>query len=149
MSKSKADTRDITCPSAHPGEGSVVFGVVIKTETDRRVGYLNEAKPATPETLALAGPVRPTEVFRIAAPCATHACKHYDGKDCTLARRIVQRLEPVVSGLPPCRIRSTCRWFHQEGKNACLRCPQVITDRHDASDVEIEVADLPMTPPAL
>jgi len=30
-------------------------------------------------------------------------------------------------GLPACLIRATCRWYQQEGKAACHRCPQVVT----------------------
>jgi len=33
----------------------------------------------------------------------------------------------VVSELPSCQIRDTCRWFAEEGGAACLRCPQVVT----------------------
>jgi hypothetical protein len=33
----------------------------------------------------------------------------------------------VESPLPACRIRPTCRWFLQEGKAACQRCPQIVT----------------------
>ena len=40
---------------------------------------------------------------------------------------LVQNLAPVVSDLPSCQIRDTCRWFAEEGGEACLRCPQVVT----------------------
>ncbi len=33
----------------------------------------------------------------------------------------------VDSGPSACRIRPTCRWFTQEGKAACMRCPQIVT----------------------
>ena len=135
------DKREISCPSSQPdSEDSVIFGVVVGDAGARQVGYLSEPKPVTSETLALAGGVRPTEIFRIAGPCAKSGCKHFVGNDCALAQRIVQRLPPVVGALPRCGIRATCRWFHQEGKAACLRCPQVITYRHDASALDMEVA---------
>ena len=41
--------------------------------------------------------------------------------------RVAHQLEPVVDTLPPCQIRSTCRWFAEQGRQVCLRCPQVIT----------------------
>lgn len=69
-----------------------------------------------------------TRVFRIAATCEERRCSHFDGTDCGLAKRIVSGLAPVTQALPPCRIRSGCRWFGQEGRDACLRCPQVVTD---------------------
>ena len=71
--------------------------------------------------LALAAPLDPTEIFRLAAPCQTHHCPHFDGSDCGLATRIVQIMPAVVDQLPPCQIRHECRWFRQEGGAACLR----------------------------
>lgn len=58
---------------------SVVFGVVTGTIEKRRIGYLTEPQPASEEVLGLAGPVKPTEVFRIAAPCGGSACAHFEG----------------------------------------------------------------------
>jgi hypothetical protein len=144
----KEDTSRATllCPSAQPGMAdSVVFGVVTGTVENRRIGYLTESQPATDELLNLAGPVKPTEVFRIAAPCAESACAHFDGANCRLAQRIVQSLPIAAAGLPPCKIRAHCRWWRQEGKAACLRCPEVITESYDASEQHRSVAD-PNTP---
>jgi hypothetical protein len=105
------------------------------------VGYLTETQPVSEKLLALSGPAKPTTIFRIAAACETSGCKHFKGNECTLAQRIVEGLAPVVNALPPCQIRPTCRWFHQEGRNACLRCPQVITDKPNATAEEKRIAD--------
>jgi len=43
--------------------------------------------------------------------------------------------------LPPCRIRQSCRWWLQEGKAACFRCPQVVTDDYNPSEIMAEVAE--------
>ena len=136
----------LLCPSAQPRMAeSVVFGVVTGTVEKRRIGYLTEPQPATDEVLGLAGPVKPTEVFRIAAPCAESACAHFDGANCRLAQRIVQNLPVASAGLPPCKIRPRCRWWQQEGKAACLRCPEVITETYNPSEQQRSVAD-PETP---
>jgi hypothetical protein len=130
------------CPSAQPQmSDAVVFAVVAGTPEERRAGYLAEPLPASDEVLALAGPAKPTEVFRMAASCAGTGCKHFDGLNCRLAERIVQHLSPVVARLPPCSIRPDCRWWRQEGKAACLRCPQVVTETSCASDLYRQVAD--------
>ena len=131
-------------------EGLVVFGVRDETAAHEhgqgpRVGYLAEDLPVTEDVLALSGPLAPAEIFRFAAPCAGGACRHFDGSDCRLATRIVTLLPPVVAGVPPCPIRSDCRWWKQEGKAACLRCPQVITERYDPPEPIRQVAD-PATP---
>lgn len=123
------------CPSAQPEMAdSVAFGVVGGTVEAPRLVHFTEPQPVTAELLALSHPVTPIEVFRFAAPCAGHACQHFDGADCRLATRIVQILPAVTSSLPPCSLRADCRWWRQEGKAACLRCPQVVTQDYAASD---------------
>jgi hypothetical protein len=130
------------CPSAQPGmERSVVFGVVGEAGPRPLLGYLVEPLPVTEGVLALAGPVAPTEIFRFAAPCAGRGCRHFDGSDCRLAARVVQLLPAVVEGLPPCPLRPGCRWWQQEGRAACLRCPQVVSETCEPSELLRLVAD--------
>jgi hypothetical protein len=104
-----------------------VLGVVSGDENGPRIAYLNQYVEATPELLAQAAPARPGEVFRLAARCEQSKCTHFDGHHCGLAARIVAMLPEVTEHLPPCTIRQTCRWFEQEGRSACLRCPQIVT----------------------
>lgn len=130
------------CPSnTRPErEGSVVFGVVGGTVEAPRVAYLKEPQPVTDEILALSGPVTPTEVFRFAAPCSQSRCQHFDGTDCRLVKRIVGMLPTVVDALPACQLRPNCRWWQQEGKAACLRCPQIVTKTYNPSEKLRQVA---------
>lgn len=122
------------CPSAQPDqEGSVILGVVTGTADEPHLAYLVEPQPVTDEILALTKPVIPTEVLRFAAPCVGNACMHFDGSACRLVTRVVQLLPRVVDVLPACRLRPKCRWWQQEGKAACLRCPQVVTDCYTGS----------------
>lgn len=135
MKQNTATDAPPLCPSAKPEmDGSVVFGVVGGTVEKPRLAHLVEPQPVTDELLALSGSVTPTEIFRFAAPCAGSACQHFDGSNCRLATKIVQLLPEVVAGLPPCRLRSNCRWWQQEGKAACMRCPQIVTETHHASE---------------
>jgi hypothetical protein len=120
--------REVLCPSARPEmPGSKVFGVVAGTADAPRVAWLERPVPVTEELLAMTQPVPATEVLRFSAPCAEGACCHFDGTDCRLAQRLVQLMPAVDTSLPPCQIRRDCRWFTQEGKAACLRCPQIVT----------------------
>ena len=122
------NSRPVLCPSAQPGlAGSMAFGVVGGTADNPRVTWIEKPVPITEELLALTGLVPPTQVLRIAAACQEGACSHFDGADCRLATKLVQLLPTVTGGLPPCRIRPDCRWFLQEGKAACQRCPQIVT----------------------
>jgi hypothetical protein len=131
------------CPSAQPGmENCTVLGVVQQEGPTPTLVYLNQKVPATPEVLALAAPLKPTEVFRLAATCAEGKCPHFDGADCQLASRVVKILPAVVDALPPCTIRRDCRWFSQEGGAACQRCPEVTTVSYDLSDQVREVSGL-------
>ena len=135
------------CPSARPeNEGSFAFGVVGGSPDDRRVAYLAERVAVTDELLALAGPVRPTEVFRFGAPCAGGRCKHFDGHDCRLATKLVQLTPPVTQGLPACTLRPDCRWWKQEGKAACMVCPSVRTDSYVLTEDQKRAADPDFVP---
>lgn len=125
-------TKEILCPSSRPQiNDSKVFGLVNGTVEKPKVTYLESSIPITDELLALAAPVKPTEVFRIAAPCANNGCKHFDGANCGIASKIVDQFPTVEEKLPLCSIRQNCRWYQQEGESACLRCSQIMTDNYD------------------
>jgi hypothetical protein len=133
------------CPSAQPGmDNCRVLGVVQRDGPTPRLVYLNEILPASEEVLALSAPLKPTEVYRLAATCAEHKCPHFDGADCQLATRVVQILPAVVDALPPCTIRKDCRWYSQEGGAACRRCPEITTVSYDLSTITREVSGLPV-----
>jgi hypothetical protein len=134
----------LLCPSSQPGmEGARVLGVVQQTANGPEVTYLDEPLLATPEVLAMAAPVHPTEVLRLAARCQTNRCPQFDGTNCGLAARIVQILPAVVDQLPQCQIRPECRWFRQEGAAACCRCPQISTVNYDPPETMRRVVKLP------
>lgn len=127
--------KPLLCPSAQPDmKEARLFGVVSGTAEKPELAYLNERVPVTNELLAQAAPARPGQVFRIAAQCDENGCTHFDGTRCRLATRIVQILPAVTESLPACLIRPTCRWYQQEGRAACLRCPQVITETYEPDD---------------
>ena len=136
--------RQTLCPSAQPDMvGSKVFGVVGGTAEAPEVAYLAEPQPVTDELLALARPVTPTEVFRIAAPCSGGGCKHFSAEQskCNLVEKTVRWASGGVEKLPACSIRPDCKWWQQEGRAACMRCPQVVTDRFQAPAAIAKAAD--------
>jgi hypothetical protein len=137
MSALSADVRApcLMCPSAQPEMAdAVILGVWGPSSDGPVISYLENPAPVSGELLALSEPLPPTEVYRIAARCEEKACRHFDGSSCNLATRIVQILPAVVDVLPPCKIRHECRWFQQEGRPACLRCPQVVTQVENPSE---------------
>ena len=124
----------LMCPSAPPDmEDSVVLGVLEDTPDGQRLTWIEKPQPVTTQLLSLTREVDPRNVFRFAARCEEKRCIHFDGKDCQLATRIVQILPRAVEALPACSIRAECRWYQQEGKAACFRCPQVITHLENPS----------------
>jgi hypothetical protein len=128
--------KETLCPSARPEvDKSVAFGVIGGTGEKPHVTYLKQPLPITDDLIAKAAPVTPAEVLRSAAPCATKGCQHFDGANCRLVTQIVEQLPTVTEDLPPCSIRRDCRWWQQEGKSACMRCPQVITDNYNPSEL--------------
>jgi hypothetical protein len=132
------------CPSAQPDwQDAKVFAVVGGNADAAEVAYLSAPQPVTPELLALAHPVAPAEVFRFAAPCAGGACQHFSVGEskCRLAEKTVRWVPKAVETLPPCTIRAHCRWFQQEGREACMRCPQVVTNNPLPSEAMRAAAD--------
>ena len=127
--------KPLLCPSAQPGmQASRVLGVVAGTAEAPELAYLNERLDVSAELLASTAPAKPTQVFRFAAHCEEKACCHFDGRNCSLATRIVQILPAVTEALPACLIRPECRWYQQEGRAACMRCPQVVTETYQPGE---------------
>jgi len=126
-----ASDNPVLCPSAQPDWGeSQVIGVMTGTVDKPEMAYLNAPLPVTQQLLDLAKPVDPAEVFRFTAPCACNNCAHFASEQskCRLAEKVVRWTPMVVDQLPLCSIRPDCRWWQQEGREACFRCPQVVTN---------------------
>lgn len=136
----------LSCPSAQPDmEDARVFGVVAGTLDEPRVAYLRVDALVEEDTIERLG-VDPTHVFRFAARCEEGGCAQFDGQRCGLGRRIVEGLDPVADRLPPCQIRASCRWHAENGRSACVRCPQVVTLVPRGQGELSRVARLPATP---
>jgi hypothetical protein len=126
--QTQPETITLSCPSAqiNTSENVTVLGVINGTPEDPRLTYLADEVPVTQEVIDMAAPLNPNVVFRFAARCAGTNCPQFDGKNCGVAKHVANNLPEAVDTLPICRLRPTCRWWHQEGKAACLRCPQVV-----------------------
>jgi hypothetical protein len=138
----------LKCPSAQPGMGDVqILGVISRDDHEPRLAYLDQTMPASVDTLELAAPLDVSQVFRLSARCEEKKCAHFDGVDCQLAVRIAKLLPEVVDHLPACNIRPDCRWFRQEGRAACVRCPQIVTGTYEADERLQAVAGMPRPGP--
>ena len=108
-------------------EGAYAFGVVRTNSGARRVTWIEKPVAVTPELLSMTGSVPPTQVMRFAGPCQEDACSHFDGRDCRLATRIVEMLDPVVTALPPCAISSELPVVSARGRPGM---PSLSANRH-------------------
>lgn len=120
------------CPSTPAERATVFLGMIGPT---RRVAYITPRMPVTPELLgSLQSNNQPVEQQnRFAGPCVKHGCGFWSGERCTLAARISQSYRSAVGAehagaLPHCAIRADCRWFAEQGRDACAACPHVITE---------------------
>lgn len=132
----------LLCPSAQPQmDDAVAIGVIDRSGASPEVAYLEHPVSVTNELLEMTQPLKPTEVLRFAAPCQKSACSHWDGS-CKLVTRIVQLIPAASLSLPRCHVRTECRWFAQEGRHACRRCPNIVTQDESPSDA-MRVAAIP------
>ena len=135
------ETKHTLCPSAQPDMAEAsVFGIVNGTPLEPRVSYLDRDAAIDPADYGKLGSLQPGHVFRVSAKCEESRCVHFRNSRCSLAQRLVDRLHPVVDGVPHCRIRPNCRWFAEQGTAACLRCPQVVTFATERMDTLIAIA---------
>ena len=117
-----------SCPSAQPDMAQArVIGVVSGSAEAPRIAYLKAEAVFDAADVPLLQGINPVEAFRFAARCEEGRCVQYEDGRCSLGQRLVDGVDPVVDSLPSCTIRDTCRWFAEQGRAACLRCPQVVT----------------------
>lgn len=132
-SEPPAQLEGFACPSSRADRpGSVAFAVAGGE-------YLQQPVPAS-AVVGLASPAQPTQVFRFTSPCEGAACPNFHNSLCQLGRRVVEGLPEVVSSLPACRIRASCRWFAEQGGAICRRCPQIVTEQVNPSSAYQAVA---------
>lgn len=122
------ENRDYSCPSAPASDpNNKVFGVVLGTPEERRVGYLAKGVDLPDREALNKSGVDLRDAFRFTGKCINSGCAQFKNGGCRLGKDVAKMLEPVVDTAPACTIRSTCRWFAENGVEACLRCPQVTT----------------------
>jgi hypothetical protein len=126
------DNQPHLCPSANCRPGSVLLGFL---GADGTLAYVRPRLTIDNEFVDKASAVGPPEKrFRFAAPCIKSGCVEWTGARCQVIERALTRAVSNVKGgslrndLPPCTIRSECRWFGQEGPKACGVCPHVMHD---------------------
>lgn len=117
------------CPSHRCKPGSQLLGV---RQDDGTVAILPQPLPVTEDFIkTVSGHELPPERrFRFTNKCVESGCSQWTGKGCGVVERMVDYLDkvPALAALPPCAIRTSCRWFSQRGGDACALCSYVITE---------------------
>lgn len=130
--------QQLDCPSApYQDPEARLFGVVLEEDGETRVAYLQKdaALPDDFDPTSLG--VDPAYALRFAAPCANMGCGQWREGGCGLGKAIVEQLAPVVDIAPTCMLRKTCRWYAENGKASCLRCPKITTRVHPSQAVHV------------
>jgi hypothetical protein len=127
-------TEERLCPSARAGPGAFLFGVV---GPDSRVAYIGSPVVVDDNFMRRATQGRaPEKRFRFADRCVQSGCVFWNNERCDVAAAAVGHAavstDINLKSLPRCGIRPNCRWFAQEGANACRACPLVVTDVSEA-----------------
>lgn len=121
-----------SCPSAPAAPGARLLGLL---GPDGRVHNLKSVMTVDAGFLQAAAEAGPVEArMRFASRCQTSGCAQWTGSRCGVIDKALAHIEAALPGveaaaLPPCTIRSDCRWFAQTGARACGACSYIVTDR--------------------
>jgi len=116
----------LLCPSYIAKPGAKLFGFA----KDGKIQLLPQLITIDEEFIERAskhGP--PEERFRFAGRCIEGSCGqwNHDKQHCGLAEKLKATDEQSADfDLQTCPIRDGCRWFKQNGKNACVNCSDVV-----------------------
>lgn len=109
--------------------GALLLGVV---NADSSIGYFETPIEIDAGFILEAGPDAELEkMFRFSSPCVKSGCAQWKGGQCGVIKKLMA-LNPawheLHPALPSCSIRPTCRWYAQEGADACAHCTRVVTN---------------------
>ena len=114
----------LLCPSYTCVSGAHLIGVV---QANGRVAFLGRPLEVDRTFVDIAKQGRPPELrFRFSAACAESACANWKLGVCRVAAQISQPAAVSTTELPNCGIRAGCRWYHEQGCDACAACPSIV-----------------------
>jgi hypothetical protein len=112
------------CPSYIGKAGAQLFGVVNK---DGKVQFITPLT-VTEEFLEINKDKNSLEQrFRFTGKCVEKGCAQWNNEEskCSLSQKVQNLDTDKNTELSYCPIRSQCRWFFQDGKQACFSCNEV------------------------
>lgn len=122
---SKFKNKSISCPSYPAKKGAYLIGV---KDNKNKVSFLSD-KIRLDEAFIKTVKENGSEAnFRFSGNCLNNACLQWEEGNCSLAGIVARLNKTEVSNKISCAIKTTCRWFQQEGNRACNACPEVFYD---------------------
>ena len=118
----------VLCPSSRAQKGARLLGI---RQEDGRVAILPQPLLINDAFIEEANKhTHAEQQFRFTNKCVESGCKQWTGTRCGVADTIVGVMNDLQTSddLPACAIRPQCRWFKQNGADACKVCPFVITE---------------------
>ena len=118
----------IMCPSSKAAKNARLLGV---RQEDGKVAILPQPLQLDDTFIEIASQTAPAEQkFRFTNKCIEAGCAQWTGSRCGVSDQIVSVIDQLVTQheLPACGIRPSCRWFRQNGADACRVCPYVVTE---------------------
>ncbi len=120
--------QDKTCPSSKFTKGSLLIG--IKNEEEEMELLADPIKITEEVYLEIKSlGVKPEKAVRVANKCIKSGCRQWTGEKCGVIDDALDKVENqfLKNHVPECAIRTTCRWYSQQGEIACKVCPLVST----------------------
>jgi hypothetical protein len=117
-----------SCPSSVAAEGSVLLGVFNKNGS---LGYISNKTEVTGNLYEQVKKTKdPEKHFRFSNTCVESGCRQWSSGKCGVINNILHANEDLnlEAQLPNCSIRTSCRWYFQEGAQACTFCPYIVTN---------------------
>lgn len=109
------------CPSYVGKVGAQLFGVVNK---DGKVQFIT---PLTVTEEFVQQNDHLEQRFRFTGKCVEKGCAQWNNEEskCSLSKKVQNLDLNQDKELSFCPIRSQCRWFSQDGNNACFSCNEI------------------------
>ena len=109
------------CPSYLGKVGAQLFGVVNK---DGKVQFIT---PLTVTEEFVQQNDHLEQRFRFTGKCVEKGCAQWNNEEskCSLSKKVQNLDLNQNKELSYCQIRSQCRWFSQDGNEACFSCNEV------------------------
>src|SRR5688572_18240761 len=125
----------LDCPSSRCEEGAALIGLVTTTGSIAFVGKPIRVTSEIRKALLQASAGRPEQKYRFTRTCIASRCENWsqESESCDIGSMVAESahaLELTVHAykpLPECGIRSSCRWYSQEGPAVCIPCTALVS----------------------